>query len=90
MVMMEIRDNVIWTKHLHGDPALVKRLNETSAGTMRKFVVDGLVGYWEKMADGKDGRPTNGYRPIGNNNGRWKLLYAAKRGELVPFDCPEG
>tara|TARA_Y100001934_G_scaffold224938_1_gene269240 strand:+ start:74 stop:346 length:273 start_codon:yes stop_codon:yes gene_type:complete len=89
MVMVEITDVCIWTKHVHGNPALVNRLNEMPAGAMKVFAVDGLMGHWEKMKDGKDGRPTNGFKPIAGTKDKWLKIYAEKKGALVPFVCAE-
>ena len=36
--------------------------------------VDGITGRWEKMADGKDGRPTNGLKPNAGAKRAWHEL----------------
>jgi hypothetical protein len=84
-VVVEIKDNVIWTKHIHGDPALIERLTRLDEGEIREFKVDGYRGPWEKMADGPSGQPTNGFKAVGKARKRW-LELQGHRGEVVTFE----
>lgn len=81
--MVEIKDFVIWLKHLHGDPSLKVRIDGLAAGELIELSVDGEAGVWEKMSDGADGRPTPGIKPFGRAKEHWHSLYAARRGDVV-------
>ena len=58
-----IRDHALWIKHIDGPERTLEWLAAMPAGTPARFVVDDVPGVWRKMADGKDGRPTQGFRP---------------------------
>lgn len=83
-----VRDVVVWTKHVHGDRQLISRLQSLKGGEDLELVVDGVRGIWRKMADGADGRPTAGLRPVGRMQQFWKELYASRRGETVVIELP--
>ena len=51
------------------------------------FEIDGTQGEFAKMADGKDGRPTPGYKPIGAMKEVWSKLQ--RRGDRVSFKIIE-
>jgi hypothetical protein len=57
-------DNLIWLKHIKADANVLALLNQVPAGTKLKFEVAGVVGDWERMKDGKDGRRTPGSSPL--------------------------
>lgn len=84
-----VRDVVIWTKHLHGDPSLTRKLAQLRGGEQIELLVDGVRGFWRKMNDGKDGRPTNGLRPVGRMQQFWQELYVSRRGEPVRIELPD-
>ena len=80
---VEVRDHVLWTKHILGDDALkttVDALNERSPIDLE---VDGVRGTWQKMDDGQDGRPTPGIKPLGPARLHWHDLFQEKRGRAV-------
>ena len=79
----EIRDYVIWSKHLHGDLRLPARIEALDAGETIELEVDGVRGTWRKMDQGKDGRPTPGIRPLGSAQAFWRELYKSRRGAVV-------
>jgi hypothetical protein len=81
MSFVEIRDHVIWTKHV-GNTALENTLLNLAAGREVELVIDGSTGVWEKMADSNNGRPTNGIKPTGAAKFHWAALQG-KRGERV-------
>ena len=74
MGILEIRDDAVWVKQIDGDPALRERILSLKPQETIDLEVDGVVGKWEKMKTGKDGRPTNGIRPIGSMKDVWKHL----------------
>ncbi|WP_269513946.1 hypothetical protein [Brevundimonas subvibrioides] len=83
-----VKDVVVWTKHVHGDRRVTARLQSLKGGEDLELVVDGVRGLWRKMADGVDGRPTSGLRPVGRMQTFWKELYASRRGETVVIELP--
>ncbi|MFA4950030.1 hypothetical protein [Brevundimonas sp.] len=85
MAKVEVRDHAIWIKHIHGDESLVGKLTQMPAGTLIELIVDGIQGHWRKMDDGKDGRPTNGLRALGNAKDHWHAMQS-DRGKLVDIN----
>jgi len=81
--LLEVRDNVIWASHIHGNSPARETILTLDAGDVIKLSIDGHSGAWVKMADGKDGRPTNGMKPIGPNKEYWNRFYVERRGDLV-------
>ena len=78
-----MRDSVLWVKHIRHDDPLRIRLAELSEGTRVELDIDGFRGTWEKMRDGRDGRPTPGLKPQGTARAHWRGLYEKKRGTEV-------
>ena len=79
----EVRDYVIWSKHLHGDPRLAERIESLTPGQTVQLEVDGVPGTWRKMDQGKDGRPTPGIRPLGAAQLFWREMFRSRRGAVV-------
>lgn len=86
MATITISDFVIWTKHVHDDPALAARLAGLRAGETLDLSIDGVTGTWRKMDDGKDGRSTPGVRPLGRAQDFWRNLYKSRRGDVVSLE----
>ncbi|KAA5805306.1 hypothetical protein F1654_04830 [Alkalicaulis satelles] len=81
---VKVADWSLWLKHISGDPALTKRLASLKAGETVTLTVGGHKGVWEKKADGKDGRPTGGLKPLDDDTRKaWFGLYKTRRGALV-------
>jgi len=80
-----IRDNAIWVKSIEGNEALRRRLVDLPGGAAIDLVVDGRIGRWEKMRDGRDGRRTDGIKPIGPMRETWTALQA-ERGRIVEIN----
>lgn len=89
MAMVTVNGSVMWTKHIHGDPALRERITHLPGGADIELAVDGVRGFWRKMATGADGRPTAGLQPRGRTQQLWKALNATRRGEEVPLLAAE-
>ncbi|MBX3579608.1 MAG: hypothetical protein KF723_20575 [Rhizobiaceae bacterium] len=87
MVMMEIRDNVIWAKHVKADARLYETVMKLPEFETIKLSVDGIKGEWEKMKLGSDGRPVAGIKPIGSMADVWKR-WQVRRGEKVAVELP--
>lgn len=70
-----VRDHVLWIRHIAGAAALKDWMEQIPAGASVRLVVDGVAGDWRKLADGKDGRPTPGFKPITEpGRSRWHDL----------------
>jgi hypothetical protein len=79
---VEIRDHALWLKHIHGNKSLKNKLLDLEEGEAVHLQVDGVIGVWVKMSDGKDGRPTPGIKAIGPAKMHWHSLQE-RRGDIV-------
>lgn len=84
-MLVEIRDDVIWARHLKPNRKLYDKVVNLPADAEIRLAVDGIVGKWAKMKRGADGRPTQGIKPIGAMATVWKRLQV-RRGEKVSID----
>lgn len=89
MALVEVRDHVVWFKHIHNDAETVARLHGLSAGQCVELAVDGMRGWWRRMADQPSGKPTPGLAPLSQAKPFWQKLYKERRGELVPLQALE-
>lgn len=79
MMQVEVRDHALWIKHIEGPPRTLEWLVAKPEGAAVRMVVAGVEGHWTKMQDGKDGRPTPGFRPADNETREhWHRLVAGK------------
>ncbi len=85
MSVVEVRDHAVWAKHIFGNDPLKDKVEGLEAGALLELVVDGFVGTWAKMSDGKDGRPTPGIKPIGKAREHWHSLQE-QRGDIVSIE----
>lgn len=83
MGKLEIRDDSIWIKHIQGDERLRSRISALSAGDVLDLEIDGIVGRWERMRNGADGRPTLGIKPIETMRQVWARHWKANVGSMV-------
>ena len=74
--------DAIWTRGIEGDPALVDQILSMAPGETIDLEIEGVVGTWEKMKNGRDGRETRGIRPIGPMREVWRSVLQ-RRGSLV-------
>ena len=58
MAYVEISDDAIWAKQIEGGKALKDKILSLAPGEIVELEVDGIVGSWEKMRNGRDGRAT--------------------------------
>jgi hypothetical protein len=83
MGKVRIRDDAIWAKHIEGDPRLAERIKAMSEGQPIDLEVNGIVGRWQRMRDGKDGRPTLGIKPIAEMKDVWARFRREASGKVV-------
>lgn len=74
MTSIKINDDAIWVKHIEGNPDLQARIKAMRQGETLDLEIDGIVGRWERMRDGRDGRPTYGIKPIAEMREVWARL----------------
>ncbi|HMN86556.1 MAG TPA: hypothetical protein PKA74_11275 [Bauldia sp.] len=84
MGLTTIHDDAIWARNVEGDPALSARIRALAPGEVIDLEVDGIVGRWERMRTGRDGRPTLGIKPIGEMRRVWARLRSEGR-RIVPI-----
>lgn len=82
MTSVEIRDNNLWVKHIHGGARLRDRILSLKPGELIELEVAGVVGAWEKARLGKDGRAQDAIKPVGNMKKVWDR-FQSRRGEIV-------
>lgn len=87
---VEVRDHVLWIRHIVGGAELKAWLEQIPSGASVRLVVDGVGGDWRKMDDGKDGRPTPGFKPVTEpGRSRWHDLQD-RRGAHVGLAIQDG
>lgn len=79
---VKISDYVVWFKHLH-TRSLLEKLQAIPALGEVSLETDGVIGRWQRMANGNDGRPVFGIKPVGAMKSVWGEWYRKRRGELV-------
>jgi hypothetical protein len=82
MAKVKIADDAIWARHVEGDVRLKDRLNSMKPGEIVDLEINGVYGRWQRMRDGKDGRPTPGIRPIEAMRDVWSS-WQKNRGKVV-------
>jgi hypothetical protein len=77
-------DDVIWLKNVSADSNTLALLRQLPASAKLELDIEGFRGEWERMADGKDGRPTLGLKPVGKTLAFWKAM-KTRRGDYLEF-----
>ena len=90
MATVTVCDVAIWTRHVHGDSALTDTILALEAGQTLRLKIEGVAGAWRRMADGRDGRPTLGLRPLGAARDHWQRLYRERRSDVVEIELDVG
>jgi hypothetical protein len=83
MGTVKVNDDAIWLKNVESDRALADRIKAMRPGDVLDLEVDGIVGRWERMRDGRDGRPTLGIKPIAGMRQVWARLRHQRRNAVV-------
>lgn len=78
----EIIDSVVWFKSISSRD-LLRFLDAASPDEQLILMADEVVGPWQRMRPGKDGRPTLGIRPIGPMKEVWREWYRTRRGQRI-------
>ncbi len=88
MQKLEITDVAIWFKHVHAADLLAK-LESLAPEDEILLSVDRVVGRWQRMKTGKDGRPVHAIRPVGPMKEVWNAWYKSRKGERVEVQSVE-
>lgn len=84
---VQVSDWSLWIKHVAGNPDLARWLDALPAGEVVTLRIGGHEGVWEKKADGKDGRPTPGLKPLGEMKDVWFEWFKSDRGSLREIEA---
>ena len=81
---VKIADVAIWIKHVPS-ARLRDRLKALREGDEITLETDGIVGSWQRMKTGNDGREVYGIKPVGTIKPIWNGWFKARRGESIPI-----
>jgi hypothetical protein len=78
----EITDVVVWFKHIESNDlrGILAALAPEEYVTLS---TENIIGRWQRMQTGKDGRETHAIRPVGPMKDIWKTLYATRKNTRV-------
>ena len=79
---LEIADVAIWFKHLHAS-RLVERLKSLEPEEAISLETDGIIGRWQRMKTGRDGREVYAIKPVGEMKDIWYDWFKRRKGELI-------
>ena len=82
MPNVEVTDVAIWFKHVHAQK-LLSRLNALDPEDEILLSIDHVVGRWQRMKTGKDGRPVQAIKPVGPMKVVWMEWFRTRKGEKV-------
>jgi hypothetical protein len=88
MDKLEISGVAIWFKHVHAKD-LLRRLQALAPEDEIVLSVDRVVGRWQRMRTGKDGRAVYAIRPVGPMKQVWNDWYRSRKGETVEAHAVE-
>lgn len=80
--LIRINDRTVWFKHVH-NPATRARLEQLGEDEAIFLSVDGVVGRWRRMKQGRNPHPTPGIKPDANMKAVWNEWFKNRRGEAV-------
>src|SRR5687768_108990 len=82
MGYVRLTGDAIWARGIEGDRVLQEEILGLPAGELIELEIEGTLGSWEKMKDGRDGRRTPGIRPVGPMRSFWRSMQN-RRGDLL-------
>ena len=86
MARAKLTDQCLWLAHIE-DGDVKRALQSVHAGSVISMLVDGEQIDFQRMAVGKDGRPTSGFNPFGENVSIWRGRYIAGEHQNIEIDC---
>lgn len=85
VVIRRSKDDSLWIKHIMGDDRLTAMLRGVPDGSQLRFRIGDRDGVFEKMRASKAGKPTAGFRPIGEIKDWWQRSKYDAAGTVVAF-----
>ena len=85
LILNRSKDDVLWLKHIMGDTQLVAHLAGVPDGSQHRFAIGSRKGTFQKMEQGKNPRPTPGFKPVGEIKDWWQDTRWTAGGTVVPF-----
>ena len=85
MATMIIRDDVLWARHIEGDPELAETIRSLPQDQIVVLRIEGRPVRFRKMRDGTTGRPTEGVKPDSLDAAYWRQLQA-RRGSMITVE----
>jgi hypothetical protein len=85
VVMRRSKDDSLWVKHIMGDDRLAAMLKGVPDGSRHRFRIGEREGVFEKMNTGKNAKPTDGFKPVGEIRDWWQRSKYDAAGSVVPF-----
>ena len=79
---IKIEDVAIWFKHVKSPP-LLERLRSLEPEQEITLETGGVVGRWQRMKTGSDGRETLAIRPVGSMKTVWGEWFKTRKGENI-------
>lgn len=90
MSYMKVRDDVIWARHIEGDPELAARILALPENAAIVLLIEGRPVRFQKMRNGRDGRATDGLKPADAEAKDFWGALQGRRGERVEVRQAEG
>ena len=85
MVKAKLSDQCLWIAHVE-DGSVRQALASLHPGATVSLLVDGEPIAFQRMATGKDGRPTSGFNPVGKGEAIWRTRYAAGQHQDIEIE----
>lgn len=85
MATMIIRDDVLWARHIEGDPELAEAIRKLSPDDSLVLRIEGRPVRFRKMRDGPTGQPTDGVKPDPSEAAFWRQLQT-RRGAMITVE----
>ncbi len=86
MSFVEVRDQALWVKHIHGNKSLQDRIRAMQEGELIELKVNGVRGMWERMKDSGDGGAMPGIKALGEARSRWHELRSERQGGITTVE----
>jgi hypothetical protein len=83
-VHVQITDHSMWLKHINSAD-LAAHLRQLAPEQEITLETDGVIGRWQRMKNGSDGRETLGIRPVGPMKTIWNNWYRTQKGRRIPL-----
>ncbi len=81
-ITVQVTDNSMWPKHINS-AEMAAYLGKLAPEQEVTLETGGVIGRWQRMRNGSDGRETLGLRPIGAMKEIWNEWYRLEKGKRV-------